>query len=286
MGAPGVGKSTICLAAELGLIGDAPGSLLSRVRAVLGAHPGVVVLDNFETTWIEDPVATEELLRAIGAIPRTALAVTIRGTARPAGLRWHDFAMLSPLPATEARRLFLAVAGPRFEADPLPDDLLAGLDGVPLAIELLGYAAQGQPSLDQVARRWWTERTGMLARMGGGRRELSVAVSVETSITSPLMTEPARRLLTFLGVLPNGIAHDDLTMLLPDGGLAAAAVLRQLGLAFDEGSRLRMLAPIRDHAATTHPPSPADLETAARHWCSLSEILCSWSPGIARPRSF
>ena len=68
----------------------------------------------------------------------------------------------------------------------------AGLDGVPLAVELMAYAAQGQPDLAEVAQRWRAERTGMLARMGGARRELSVAVSVEASVTSPLMTGAGR----------------------------------------------------------------------------------------------
>jgi tetratricopeptide (TPR) repeat protein len=236
---------------------------------VLGAGPGVVVLDNFETPWAADPLPVEELLRMLGAVPGAAVAVSSRGTGRPAGLRWRDFAMLSPLPMADARRLFLTVAGPGFAADSRLDELLAGLDGVPLAVELMGYAAQGQP-LDQVAQRWRQERTGMLARMGGARRELSVAVSVEASITAPLMTGPARRLLSLLGVLPDGTGRDDLTALLPEAGLAAAAVLRQLGLAFDEGSRLRTLAPVREHVAAAHPPEPADLARAVGHYAQLA----------------
>src|SRR6266536_4842062 len=284
LGAPGIGKSAICLAAlhdeqvrqrfgdrrwfircdgagsaeallsglaaELGVIGDGPsGTVLDRVCAVLGAGLAVVGLDNFEAPWTADPLPAEELLRAVAAVPQAGVAVSARGTARPAGLRWRDFAMLSPLPLADARRLFLAVAGTGFAADPLLDELLAELDGVPLAVELMGYAAQGQPGLEGVAERWRAERTAMLQRMAGGRRELSVPVSVEASITGPLMTTPARRLLTLLGVLPDGIAADDLAAVLPDSGLAAAAVLRQLGLAFDEGHRLRMLAPVREHAA-------------------------------------
>ena len=70
----------------------------------------------------------------------------------------------------------------------------------------MGYAAQGQLDLEEVAARWRSERTGMLQRMGGGSRELSVAVSAEASISSPLMTAPARRLLALLGVRPDGIA--------------------------------------------------------------------------------
>ena len=300
LGAPGIGKSTICLtalhddrvgrfgdrrwfircdgvtsagallsglAAELGVAGDGPpGSTAERVRAALGAGLAVVLLDNFETPWTADPLPVEELLRLIAAIPQAAVAVTSRGTGRPAGLRWRDFAMLSPLPLAEARRLFLAVAGPGLAADPRLDELVAGLDGVPLAVELLGYAAQGQPDLAEVAQRWRAERTGMLARMGGARRELSVAVSVEASVTAPLMTTPATRLLSLLGVLPDGIAREDLAVLLPGAGLGAAAVLRQLGLAFGEGDRLRTLAPVREHIAAAHPPEPGELDQAVGHY--------------------
>ena len=180
--------------------------------------------------------------------------------------------MLSPLPLADARRLFLAVAGPGFAADPRLDELLAGLDGVPLAVELMAYAAQGQPDLGEVAQRWRAERTGMLARMGGARRELSVAVSVEASVTAPLMTAPALRLLSLLGVLPDGVGREDLTALLPEDGLAAAAVLRQLGLAFGEGDRLRTLAPVREHIAANHPPDPADLDQAISQYAQLAAI--------------
>ena len=303
LGAPGIGKSSICLAAlhqqevadrfggrrwfvrcdgatsagalvsglaaELGVIGDGPGDVGERVRGVLGAGPAVVVLDNFETPWTADPLPVEELLRAIAAVPGVGVAVSARGTGRPAGLRWADLPMVSPLSLAQARRLFVNVAGPGPGDDPGLDALLGELDGVPLAVELLGYAAQGQP-LDQVAARWRAERTGMLTRMGGGRRELSVAVSVETSAGSPLMTAAARRLLSLLGVLPDGAAHPDLDVLLPGAGLGAAAVLRQLGLAFDEAARLRTLAPVRDHLAAAHPPHTADLNVAVGHYAQLA----------------
>ena len=308
LGAPGIGKSALCLAAlhdpkvrerfgqrrwfvrcdgadsagallsglaaELGVTGEgAAGALQGRITAVLAAGPAVVVLDNFETPWIgdPDPLLVEELLRALAAVPSVGLAVSARGAARPAGLRWADLPMLSPLPLADARRVFLVVAGNTgFATDPELDGLLAGLDGVPLAVQLLGYAAQGQPDLGEVAARWRAERTGMLQRMGGARRELSVAVSVETSITSPRMTEPACRLLALLGVLPDGIDREDRDVLLPGSGPGAAAVLRQLGLAFDEGTRLRMLAPIREHVAAEHRPEQADLAAVSAHYARLA----------------
>jgi hypothetical protein len=46
-----------------------------------------------------------------GCDPGDGVAVSARGAAGLAGLRWRDFAMLSPLGWPEARRLFLAVAG-------------------------------------------------------------------------------------------------------------------------------------------------------------------------------
>ena len=96
----------------------------------------------------------------------------------------------------------------------------------------------------------------MLQRMGGDRPELSVAVSVEASVTSPRMDHAAQRLLALLGVLHDGITEDGLAALMPGTGLAAAATLRQVGLAFDEGARLRTFAPIREYVADVYPPSP------------------------------
>jgi hypothetical protein len=178
LGAPGIGKSTVCLAAlhdepvaggfgdrrwfvrcdgaesadallavlaaDLGVGGeDSAGLLLDGVCGVLGERPGVLVLDNFETPWMAEPLVSEEILRSVASVPGVALAVTVRGAARPAGLRWEDFAILSPLPLSEARAVFLNAAGGQFAADPVLDELVSGLDGRPLAVELAGYAAQG-----------------------------------------------------------------------------------------------------------------------------------------------
>ena len=253
LGPPGIGKSTVCLAAlhdrevaerfgvrrwfvrcdgaedaaglvsgiaaEVGVVGEVPaGGLWPRVLAELGSAPGVVVLDNLETPWGGDPLGVEQVLRSLAAAVGVGLVVTVRGTARPGGIRWRDPVLVGPLGRAAARLVFLEVAGSEFGADPALDDLVAELDGVSLAVELLGYAAQGQPDLAGLARRWERERVTLLQRFGGVSRELSVSVSVELSVTGPAMTDPARRLFAMLGQLPDGIAADDLTVLLPEDG--------------------------------------------------------------------
>jgi tetratricopeptide (TPR) repeat protein len=304
-GAPGIGKTAICqvalheervrqwfgdrrwfirceglrsaeelsaaLAAELGVIGERPREgPFAGVCDTLGAARAVLVLDNFETPWTEDPLRTEELLRTLVAIPGVAVTISVRGTARPVRLRWHDFPMLSPLPLADARQLFLAVAGSGFATDLLLDEVVGAMDGVPLAVELLGCAAQGQPGLGGVAERWRAERTAMLQRQGGASREMSVAVSIEASISNSLTSTHAKRLLAVLGMLPDGVSHGDLAVLLPGSGLAAAAELRQLGLAFDEGERLRTLAPIREYVAINHQPEADDSTRAIAHYVQFA----------------
>src|SRR6266540_1090983 len=307
LGAPGIGKSAICLtalhqpsvaerfgarrwfvrcdgasdaatllaavAAEVGVASQGPEPLLPRVCAALDGGPGALALDNLETPWTVDPLAVEELLGRLAAVPGVALVVTMRGSARPGGLGWAEAVAVPPLVLPDARRMFLPVAGARFAADPDLDGLLAAIDGVPLAVELLGHAAQGQPGLAELRQRWARERVGLLQRLGGGRRELSVPVSVELSLHDPRMTPPGRRLLALLGQLPDGIAHHDLATLLPQAGLGAAGVLRQVGLAFDEADRLRVLAPVRDHVAAAHPPEPVDLDRAVGHYCALAHTV-------------
>jgi tetratricopeptide (TPR) repeat protein len=304
LGAPGIGKSTVCLtalhnagvaarfgarrwfvrcdgaadaavllsgiAAELGLAGEVPaGGPLAWVTAALGESPGVLVLDNLETPWAADTIAVERLL-AVLAAAGVVVAAAIRGTARPAGLRWHSAAPLPPLALADARGMFLGIAGEQFAGDARLDGLLEAVDRVPLAVELLACNAQGDPDLTVLARRWEHERSRLLARAGGTSRELSVAVSAELSVTSPQMMPEGRRLMSLLGQLPDGIADPDLDALLPGQGLRAAANLRQLGLAFSEAGRVRMLAPIREHAAAEHPPADDDLNTAITHYCGLA----------------
>jgi hypothetical protein len=290
LGPAGIGKSTICLQAlheprvakrfgarryfvrcdactsakallaQLGadLKLKASPDLSAKVQRHLADAPAALVLDNLETPWDQEQLQTEEVLKQLSSIESLALIGTIRGSSRPLGVAWCDALQVTPLSGDDAKRLFLAIAGAKHEHDVHLSWLLGALDGMPLAIELMAHAAEVEPDLESVWRRWQAERSEMLKRGKGDQRLLNFAVSLELSITSPRMTDSARRLLTMLGLLPNGIARGDLNTLLPDCGHAAGATLRQVALAFDETGRLRCLAPIREHVSAFHPPSADD----------------------------
>jgi tetratricopeptide (TPR) repeat protein len=305
LGPPGIGKSTVCLTAlhdprvagrfgarryfvrldgartaEAMLAAIAQDlavpvgpNLPAHVVDALAAGPAALVLDNAETPWEGESAATEQALRDLAGIPGVALVAGVRGGQRPFGPAWRETIDIKPLGLEDARAAFLAVAGHKHAADPRLDDVITALDGVPLAIELMAHAAEAEPSLEGVWQRWQAERTAMLARGDGAAPQTSIAASLELSIAGPRMTEAARRLLSLLGVLPDGIAWDDLDALLPGAGPGAASVLRRVGLAFDESRRLRVLAPIREHVRACHPPDDDDQAHAVAHYAALAETL-------------
>jgi tetratricopeptide (TPR) repeat protein len=305
LGPAGIGKSTACLQALhdprvaecfgkrrhfVRLDGAATANdMLAGIAAVLGlpveqarigavvarlaASPAALALDNLETPWAAETLETEAVLAELAAVPGASLAVTLRRGQQPGGVAWREPVEVRPLGTEDARRVFLAIAGNRHAVDPRLGDLLTALDGVPLAIELLAYPAQAELDLDGLWQRWQSERTAMLRRGRGDHRLLNLAVSLEVSIAGPGMTDPARRLLSLLGLLPDGTARDALETLLPGCGNAAAATLRQVALAFDEARRVRVLAPIREHLALHHPPAAEDLTRAIDHYAGLATDL-------------
>jgi tetratricopeptide (TPR) repeat protein len=307
LGPPGIGKSTLCLAVMhdpqiadrfgtrrffvrcdsassepelLAVLADEIGvprgrNLRERVILALTAGRSLLVLDNLETPWERDTLAVEQLLGEIAQLETIALACTLRGRERPLGLMWTSPVIeVPPLAGPEARALFLAIAGEaRFAADEDLARLLADVDHIPLAIELLAFQAQSQPNLDLVRRRLHRERARMLERGDGLDRRLSVPASIELSISGPRMIDDARRVLTICALLPNGIAHDELDHLLPGVGERGAARLRAVGLAFDEHDRVRLLKPVRDHVIETHPPSTVDLRRSLTHYLAVTQAF-------------
>jgi len=251
---------------------DAAPPLEPKIFFDLEEAPAVLALDNFETPWERDIAAVEELLTELAAIPGLALVVALRGKQRPYGPSWRESILAGPLDLEAARSAFLAVAGERYRDDPDLDPLLLSLDGLALAVVLLGSQAEGEPDLSMLRQLWQERRTALLQRTGAREPQQSLEVSLELSINSPRMTDHGRRLLSILGLLPEGAAREDWDALLPGHGSEAAAVLRKVGLAFDQGSRLRMLAPIREYVRQSRSPPVEDFDRTIDHYLGLARL--------------
>jgi tetratricopeptide (TPR) repeat protein len=137
--------------------------------------------------------------------------------------------------------------------------LLRVLDDLPLAVTLMAHRAESEPDLAGVLQRWQRERTEILKRGPSDHRLTNLAVSIDLSLMGPRMTDSARRLFALLGLLPDGWRAAELDRLLPNDGAAAAAKLRQVGLAVDRGDRIHLLAPVREHSQRNRRPTDADL---------------------------
>lgn len=257
------------IAATVGV--SATSDVTAHIVGFLESGPALLILDNAETPLLADALATEELLRALGQIPGLGLIASFRGSTWPAGPGWAEPLELGALDSPAAQALFLNVAGSRFERDTDLDGLLADLDGMSLAIELLAYQAQAHSELASLSERWRAKRTALLERGSDpDDPHLSLAASLELSIGR--LEEQPLALLALMGLMPDGVAHADLAAVV-DGGVGAAAALRRVGLAFDELPRLRTLKPIRDYVEETYPPTKEALEKVRTHYVDLARTL-------------
>jgi DNA-binding SARP family transcriptional activator/tetratricopeptide (TPR) repeat protein len=301
LGPGGIGKSTLCRAAlrdaampTPGLAGwfircdgltdveavvsaigrelaIAPGAnLLNRTLDGLASTPGVLVLDNAETPWQADTARLEELLEELADVDGLRLVVAMRLGVPPLRPSWAHVERVGPLEPEPAAALFATIAGMSDDVDRVAS-LIAAVDRVPLAVELLAFAAQTESSLERLATRWQLERAALLDRgVGAADPRLSVPASVELSWNGAFMGVEAQRVGALLALAPAGLSLVDLDRVVPDGAARGAAKLRQQALAFDDGERLRMLAPIREHVATHHPPRDEDRNRLLDLWARLA----------------
>ncbi|REG30915.1 FAD dependent oxidoreductase [Archangium gephyra] len=258
------------VAAVLGIKSET--DLWEAVKHALQSAPALLVLDNVETPWDADRSGTESLLAELRDLPGLALVCSVRGGERPFVSRSGPPIEVTRLDGEAARDLFCSIAWKVDRKDPLLERLLHEQDGLPLAIKLLAFTAEGA-SLENTWRLWQQERAALYERPGGGLdRQSSLSSSLEVSIKGPRMTDEARRLLSLLSKLPGGVAQEDLDRLLPGMGNGAAQVLSKVGLAFFEKGRLRMLAPILEHVRRSRNPSAEDLERMSNHYLGMPRI--------------
>jgi tetratricopeptide (TPR) repeat protein len=304
LGGPGIGKTTLSIAvvrraevakrfgarrvfarldgattgeAALAKVAAAAGlapstELRAALQAWLAEAPALVVLDNLETPHAADREGTEALISWLAEQNDIAILASVRGGLRPGGATWKAIE-LRPLRPPHDVDLFCKLA-PEHEAERAAvTALVSPLGGVPLAIALLAIAAQGN-SLVVLRMEWEARRTATLDQ-GGTATHASWAACVDVSFRSPRMTAEAERLCRMLALLPEGAAVEDLPSLLPAPAVAAAAarVLAQVGLAYFENGRLRMLPPLRHHVRAARPVEATDRARVAEHYRALAESL-------------
>lgn len=250
-------------------IGSEPQHGFAAMLNTLRGEQTLFVLDNLETPWQSQYAQTEEVLAELAAIPGVAVLASFRGREAVGGLRWL-FHEVHALPPEQASELFAAIAGALVQHDTHLNHFITALGGIPLAVILVAHRAHGRASLAPLWREW-QKIGGELAQRPdvAPDRLTSLDRSIEFSLRSPRVTEPAMRLFAFLGSLPSGLASAGVEALLGDGGFAAAERLCHVALASEHGDRIDLLPPIRDHARRLYPLNDADTQRCSAYFMGL-----------------
>ncbi|MFF8379731.1 ATP-binding protein [Streptomyces sp. NPDC015661] len=236
-------------AAALGVRGAA------RLEGALAGRPVVLIVDNCEHVVVETAVLVRRLL---AACPGLRVLTTSR---EALGITGESLLPLGALAPGAAEELFVrraAAVRPGFTGHARVAELCAGLDGLPLAVELAA-ARLRTLSVEELADGLG-ERFELLSR--GDRtaperhRTLRAVVEWSWSLLEPGEQELAARLSVFRG----GATAEAVTRVCGAGaGPLASLVEKSLVEVRDDG-RYRMLETIRAYAAERLPagdPAPA-----------------------------
>lgn len=256
------------IADAIGVHGDH--HLGEAVFKALAAQPALLVLDNAETPAEHDRQGFADLLGELSSIAGLALVVVIRGATAPLAIKWGEPVYVLPFEPDEAKEAFVRAALGRHRADPRLEDLVEVVECIPFAVTLLGRLAQAAPNLERI---WadWHEQRGTLFEAELTLADLTnIGISFELALQAPYIDDACRRLVRFVGALPDGIAEDHLEKLLGPEGLRAAMVLRQAGLAFHEQPRVRIHALLREFVWEKYPPTAAELDRIVAFYTDLA----------------
>ena len=236
----------------------------------------LLVLDNLETPWESEQQATQDTLAELPPVPGLAILASIRGRPFVDGLHWHPYP-LDQLPETAAIDLFVSIAGEPLRGDPHLNDFMRELGGLPLAIQLVARRAHGQASLSLLWREW--QRIGVRLAVSSNSeltRFSSLSCSIELSIKSPAMTDPALKVFRILSALPDGVYQDELPEIFGEESYIHIELITRLSLAFFERGTLKMLPPIRNFASQYHRPNDSESKYWSSYFVSLSGDLANY----------
>jgi tetratricopeptide (TPR) repeat protein len=245
--------SSEALAQQVALaIGLTPGpNSKGDVIYAAGQAPCALVLDNIENAYASDKDRVAEWLSLLAGQASIRLGVTLRGNEQPLRISWRVVG-LNPLAPAQATQAFLRHQ-PRFGTDPDLDRFIALAEGLPLALMLMRHAVAGDDSLAFFLSRWPEEGTSALALENTDDRSASIDRCLLVSLELPTLKTPngerGKEMFQVLCTLPDGLAFPIAKDVIDNQHGKLFKVLSGLGLAYIEGERYRVLAPLRDAGA-------------------------------------
>ncbi|KAJ6575647.1 P-loop containing nucleoside triphosphate hydrolase protein, partial [Mycena vulgaris] len=220
---------------------------------------GLLILDNLETLWEPTEIRRdiEEFLSLLTDVKHLALIITMRGTERPASVRWtRPFqSALKPLTQNAARQTFIDIADDCHDLEDI-DKILLLTDNMPLAIDLMAHLVESE-GCPNVLSRWEEEKTSMIS--DGYDKCSNLDLSILVSLSSPRITSvpDCDALLSLLSILPDGLSDIELVQSkLPIKDIfRSKAALLSISLVYsDDQGRFKALVPIREYMKKTSPP--------------------------------
>ncbi|KAF5328265.1 hypothetical protein D9758_017842 [Tetrapyrgos nigripes] len=215
-------------------------------------QPMLLILDNFETPWNNNPVEIESLLGKLASFDQVSMIVRMRGLNGPGSLRWKKLGSESipPLTLDSAKKVFSAIS----QKQDLEQEkhgvatILIELDCVPLAITLIAKRARTSP-LKSLLKMWQEGKTKTLKQGNTDGRLTSVNFSIElsTRLLKPQETE----LLAVICFLPDGVPDwvENLSEMLTGWEQLDQSIntLLENSLVYSKNETIKVLAPIREY---------------------------------------
>ncbi|MGZ8876370.1 MAG: TIR domain-containing protein, partial [Halobacteriota archaeon] len=248
---------------------------LARVVSKLHESKTALVLDSIEVAWQSDPSGTEEILFNLTEVPGLALIATCRGPHRPGGARWRDRLVLEDLEMEESKKLFDHAANLPSAGYSHRDALLEKIPGVPLLVELIASALQSKESIERLfnAIERMPSESSPDTTPDIPMIEWEPWFSVIISVTR--IDDDAARLLSLLGILPDGIALSTaLPFLLKDKEIGdrhrALGAVCQRRFAEWQDNRIRIRTPVGPFVRATFEPNSPDLDNISTYFNELA----------------
>ncbi|KAJ6595770.1 P-loop containing nucleoside triphosphate hydrolase protein [Mycena vulgaris] len=246
----------------------------------------LLILDNLETLW--EPAETrrdiEEFLSLLTDVKHLALIITIRGTERPASVRWTRpfLPALKSLTQDAAQQTFIDIADGCHDSDDI-DKVLLLTDNMPLAINLMAHLVESE-GCPNVLARWEEEKTSLISDGYDKRSNLDLSISM--SLSSPRITSVphCQDLLSLLSMLPDGLSDIELVQSkLPIKDiLRCKTALLSTSLAYsDDHRRFKILVPIREYMARLYPPIDSLVQSLLNYFHQLLELEYKYSGTIS-----